>query len=44
MGEDTMDRVKKKRRLGLQAKLNILLIVSILLISVGLLLITYRVY
>ena len=39
-----MDRVKKKRRLGLQAKLNILLIVSILLISVGLLLITYRVY
>ena len=35
---------QKKRRVGLGTKLNIMLIAGILLVSVGLLLITYRVY
>ena len=39
-----MNRERKRRRIGLRAKLNTLLIVSILLISLGLMLITYRVY
>lgn len=39
-----MDLEQKKRRVGLGTKLNIMLIAGILLVSVGLLLITYRVY
>ena len=39
-----MDEARKGVRLGLQAKLNIMLIVGILLISLGLMLITYNVY
>lgn len=39
-----MDRERKPRRVGLGTRLNIMLIACILLISSGLLLITYRVY
>ena len=39
-----MDEKHKQRRFGLQGKLNTILITSILLISVGLVLITYKVY
>ncbi|MBQ7535215.1 MAG: SpoIIE family protein phosphatase [Stomatobaculum sp.] len=39
-----MSQERKRRRIGLEMKLNILLIVSIILISAGLVLITYRVY
>ena len=39
-----MDTERRQRRLGLGRKLNIMLIVCILLISAGLVLITYRVY
>ena len=39
-----MDTARRQRRFGLGTKLNIMLITCILLVSVGLVLITYRVY
>ena len=43
-GRDGMDTARRQRRFGLGTKLNIMLITCILLVSVGLMLITYRVY
>ena len=39
-----MEQKQQKRRIGLKTKLNTLLIACILVVSVGLLMITYRVY